>query len=314
MACLMDMCTLHLGAPESHPYENEDAYREAIFQATDLVRAADAIVVGIGSGMSSACGYDFYQRTDEFDNRFARFERVHGIRNLMEGFYHAYATNEERWAYLAEYITYLEDCPVGQAYQALRELLADKPHTILTTNVDGQVRRAFPTQSTWLFQGDFGYLQCAQPCCDELTYALPAMRAICDAVGPEGLAAPSDLLPRCPHCGWLQVPWVRDDTFCEQGRWQQEKQRYERFVSEAIAGADRVLFMELGVGGMTPSIIEIPFWRMVAGNENAFYLRINKGKAGEPQQLEGRPLTVTADLADALGHMAHRDAACGQNR
>lgn len=303
MACLMDMCALHLGAPEPHPYEDEAAYQEAIERAADLVRAADAVVVGIGSGMSSACGYDFYQRTDAFDDRFARFERAHGIANLMDGFYHAYATNEERWAYLAEYITYLEECSVGPAYRALRDLLGDTPYTILTTNVDGQVRRAFPAERVWLFQGDFGYLQCAQPCCDELTYAVPAMRAICDVMGPEGLAAPSDLLPRCSVCGWLQVPWVRDDTFAEGGRWALEKRRYERFVADALAGADHVLFLELGVGGMTPSIIELPFWRMVAGNANARYLRINKGKAGEPQQLAGRSLTVTADLADTLSRL-----------
>ncbi len=304
MASLMDLCALQANAPAPRPYKTDAAYQTAIRQATALIDRADAVVVGIGSGMSTACGYDFYQRTDAFDGQFARFERAHGIASLMDGFYHAYATNEERWAFLAACITRLEDCPVGRTYRTLRDLLEDKPYTVLTTNVDGQARRAFPAERTWLFQGDFGFLQCAQPCCEDLADALPAMRAIGAALGADGTAAPSELLPRCPACGWLQVPWVRDDGFVEGGLWQDGKRRYERFVADALETADRVLFLELGVGGMTPSIIEIPFWRMVAGNPNARYLRINKGKAGEPRQIADRSLTVTADLDDALARIA----------
>ena len=59
-----------------------------------------------------------------------------------------------------------------------------------------------------------------------------------------------------------------------------------------------MLFLELGVGGMTPGVIELPFWDMTARHENAFYLRVNLGKAGEPRQLGERSLTVCADIAD----------------
>lgn len=298
------MYALHLNAPIPRPYEDDDAYRAATERAARLLREADAVVVGIGSGMSTACGYDFYRRIDAFDSRFSRFEQAHGISSLMEGFYHAFSTNEERWAFLAECIVFLEECPIGSAYESLERLLAGKPYTVITTNVDGQVRRAFPDERTWLFQGDFGYVQCSQPCCSDVAYAVPRMQEICAAMGHAGLAAPSDMLPRCPRCGWLMVPWVRDDAFAERGRWKKERGRYESFVADVLDHAAKVVFMELGVGGMTPSIIEIPFWRMVAGNENAFYLRVNAGKSGEPQQLLGRSLTITADLAVALEDMA----------
>lgn len=300
----MDVCALHLGAPEPHPYATEADYAAALEQAAELVSTADAVVVGVGSGMSSSCGYDFYHRTDAFDDRFARFERAHGFSNLMEGHYHVYSNNEQRWAFLAEYVTYLEELPVGEAYASLVRLLGEKPHFVLTSNVDGQVRRAFPEERTWLFQGDFGYLQCVQPCCDELVPAVPLMRGIRDALGPDGLEAPSELLPRCQECGWLMEPWVRDDTFLEGGLWQAQGRCYADFVTDALEGADHVLFLELGVGGMTPGVIELPFWRLVEAHENAFYLRVNKGKAGEPLQLGGRSLTVTADLGDALGRLA----------
>ena len=72
---------------------------------------------------------------------------------------------------------------------------------------------------------------------------------------------------------------MRDDGFLEGAAWHEGKHRYESFVERALEDAGRVLFLELGVGGMTPSVIEIPFWRMVRANPGAFYLRINLGKA-----------------------------------
>lgn len=56
---------------------------------------------------------------------------------------------------------------------------------------------------------------------------------------------------------------------------------------------------------MTPSVIEIPFWRMVRANPNAFYLRINLGKASEPQQLDGRSLTIGGDIARVLADLTN---------
>ena len=61
-----------------------------------------------------------------------------------------------------------------------------------------------------------------------------------------------------------------------------------------------MVFLELGVGGMTPSIIELPFWDMVARHDNASLIRINTGKTAEPRHLGERSLTICADIADAM--------------
>ena len=99
------------------------------------------------------------------------------------------------------------------------------------------------------------------------------------------------------------TPWVRDNTFLEGSFWQAQRQRYEGFVRDALSSGGRVLFLELGVGGMTPGVIELPFWDMTARNDNAFYLRVNVGKVGEPRQLGERSLTVCADIADVMDRM-----------
>ena len=304
----MRLYAQHLGADEPKSYASEAAYEAAIDRAAELIAHADYVVAGIGSGMSSACGYDHYHPIPEFaeGGRLARFERAHGFDTLMDGFYHLYASNEERWGFTAAYIDEMESAPVGVAYRQLATLLAEKDHFVLTTNVDGQVRRAFPEARTWLFQGDLAFLQCAQPCCDVLWPAEPVARRILEAMGSEGVAAPAELLPRCPHCGWLMAPWVRDETFLEGSFWQGQRGRYEAFVSQALASGGRVLFLELGVGGMTPGVIELPFWRMTERYNNAFYLRVNKGKVSEPVQLGARSLTVCADIARVTDDLATR--------
>lgn len=304
----MRLYAQHLGGEAPSGYASEAAYEAAVDRAAELIADADCVVAGIGSGMSSACGYDHYHPVPAFaeGGRLERFSRAYGFDTLMDGFYHLYATNEERWGFTAAYIDQMGSAPVGRAYRQLAALLANKEHFVLTTNVDGQVRRAFPEERVWLFQGDLAFLQCAQPCCEELWPAEPAARRILEAMGSEGVAAPVELLPRCPRCGWLMVPWVRDETFLEGSLWREQRGRYEAFVSRAFSSGGRVLFLELGVGGMTPAVIELPFWRMTERHESAFYLRINKGKEGEPAQLGDRSLTVCADIARVMDDLSAR--------
>ena len=305
MSRLMSLYAQHLGAAAPRALGDGAALEAAVERAAELLREADAVVVGIGSGMSSACGYDHYHPIAEFGQggSFERFRRAHGFETLMDGYYHLYATNEERWAFTAAYIDYMESAPVGRAYRQLASLLTSRDHVVLTTNVDGQVRRAFPDARTWLFQGDLAFLQCGQPCCDELLPADAFVRRALDAMGEDGVSVPPELLPRCPRCGWLMAPWVRDETFLEGSFWRAQRRGYETFVRDALSSGGRVLFLELGVGGMTPGVIELPFWDMTAHNDNAFYLRINYGKAGEPRQLGERSHTVCADIADVMDRM-----------
>lgn len=304
---LLGLYAQHLSAPEPQPYAGPEQRHAAQLRAAEKFSQADAVVVGIGSGMSSSCGYDYYHRTPAFDGLLARFERAHGFSTLMDGFYHLFATNEERWAFYAALSHLAESAPVGDAYRTLARLLAGRAHAVITTNIDTQARRAFAPERTWLFQGDLGFLQCSQPCCDRVVPAGPVLepiRAALQEQGSQAVTVPADLLPRCPECGWLMAPWVRDDGFLEGAAWQHAGTRYQDFVLSVLKECRHVVFLELGVGGMTPAIIELPFWNAVAAHANAFYLRINKGKASEPRQLAGRSLTVCADISETLDVMA----------
>lgn len=269
----------------------------------NAVAEADAVVVGIGSGMSSASGYDFY-RADMLDSpELAPFQDHYHFKSLFDGFYHLFPSLEAQWGFLKAVIEMLSDVPVGHTYNDLANLLEGKEYFTLSTNVDCQTERAFPAERICLYQGSLGYLQCKQPCCDELWEAKPLLDALVAECGSDDAPAGTldGLVPRCPECGWPMVPWVRDDTFLEGEKWREGTGRYEDFVRKALADkSKKVLFLELGVGEMTPGIITLPFWSMVERNENTRLLSVNLSHGSTPQHLGMRAQILQGDLGAIL--------------
>ena len=146
--------------------------------------------------------------------------------------------------------------PTGQPYLDLKEIVAGKDFFVLTTNVDAQCERVFPKDLICDFQGNMEYFQCSQPCHDQLYKNREMIEQMNRAV--RGVILPSELIPRCPECGRIMVPWVRDDTFLEGAFWKTGVTRYEDFLSSYLIRqpGKKVLLLELGVGEMTPGVIK----------------------------------------------------------
>ena len=269
---------------------------ESIRTTAELIRHADAVLVGAGSGLSSAAGYNHYHRNAVFEANFHDFEEAYGIQSLFHGFYYIYSKPEQQWGFYSRYIKFMEDEPAGQPYIDLVEILKDKEYFILTTNCDIQIPKVFPEDRICQFQGDFRYFQCSQPCHDKLYESHNLVSAMLDNM--EGLEVPAEWIPRCPECGWKMVPWVQDNTFLQGEAWQTAYQRYEDFVRKYQG--KKLLLLELGVGEMTPSIIKLPFWELTAKNENVFYACLNREASHSPEHLRGRSLYLQGDLAETL--------------
>ena len=72
-----------------------------------LIDDADAIIVGIGSGMSSAAGFNHYNRAGMARAGMADWQQAFGFKSLFDGFYHLYPSLEQQWAYYARYIDFM---------------------------------------------------------------------------------------------------------------------------------------------------------------------------------------------------------------
>lgn len=231
----------------------------AIQELAERIDQADAIVIGGGSGLSSAAGYDHYHWSPAISEALAPFREQYGFASPLAGFYYCFSSYGEQWGYYSQYIRFMWEAPTGQPYLNLQALVADKHAFVLTTNVDRQFFRVFPKEQICAFQGDFGYCQCSQPCRDAIWENRELVSELTSRL--EGVRLPEEAVPRCPDCGRVLVPWVRDDTFLEGRAWKAQLDRYHAFLRRWLLEqtGKNVLLLELGVGEMTPSIIKLPF-------------------------------------------------------
>lgn len=261
------------------------------------LRDCDAVVIGVGSGLSTAAGFTY--NGERFEKYFSDFAAKYGIKDMYSGGFYPFATPEEHWAYWSRYI-YINrymDAP-KPVYNDLLKLVQDKDYFVITTNVDHCFQKAgFDKKRLFYTQGDYGLFQCSEPCCQETFDNETVIREMVKR--QEDMKIPTELLPTCPHCGKpLTMNLRSDDTFVEDKGWHRAAERYENFL-QTRAG-QKILFLELGVGYNTPVIIKYPFWQMTAKNPNATYICINQRQAVCPQEIERQSVCINADIGQVL--------------
>ena len=261
----------------------------------------DAVVIGAGSGLSTAAGFTY--TGERFEKYFSDFAAKYGIKDMYSGGFYPFPTMEEFWAYWSRYIfiNRYQDAP-KPVYDDLLKLVADKDYFVITTNVDHCFQKAgFDKKRLFYTQGDYGLFQCSEPCCQETFDNEAVIREMVKR--QENMKIPSELLPVCPHCGKpLTMNLRSDNKFVEDEGWHRAAERYENFLRTRAGG--KILFLELGVGYNTPVIIKYPFWQMTAKNPNAIYACINQGQAVCPQEIQRQAICINIDLGNALQELS----------
>ena len=264
-----------------------------IEKLNELINSADAIVVGGAAGMSAASGFKFYYQDDDVFRMLAGgLADKYGFKNMFDGFYDSRLTDGEHWALVLRTIKYIYECETGETYTELAEILEGKDFYVVTTNQDAQFFRVFPNSKITRLQGDWRYFQCKNLCHDEIYYNYDLVMELCDKIVGEAL--PDNLIPRCPRCGAEMAPWVRSREFLEGTDYMREFERYMDFLKANMHR--RVLFLELGVGMMTPMFIKEPFMNMVYQWPDAFYATVNPQHAIIPKEIAAKSLGIDDDI------------------
>ena len=274
---------------------------EPIERLKAALRDCDAVVIGAGSGLSTAAGFTY--TGERFEKYFSDFAAKYGIQDMYSGGFYPFPTMEEFWAYWSRYI-YINrymDAP-KPVYDDLLKLVQDKDYFVITTNVDHCFQKAgFDKRRLFYTQGDYGLFQCSEPCCQETFDNEAVIREM--VTRQADMKVPTELLPTCPHCGKPMTMNLRcDDTFVEDEGWHKAAERYENFLRTRAGG--KILFLEFGVGYNTPIIIKYPFWQMTAKNPNATYICINQGQAVCPQEIEQRSICMNAAIGQILQNLS----------
>lgn len=278
--------------------ETFSAQIERLKQALDQ---ADAVVIGAGAGLSTSAG--FVYDGERFEQNFGDFGARYGFHDMYSGGFYPYSTPEEHWAYWSRYIwvNRYVDAP-KPVYQDLLALVEDKDYFVLTTNVDHCFQKAgFDKRRLFYTQGDYGLFQCSDPCCQEAWDNEAVIRQMVEQ--QRDMRIPSDLLPRCPHCGKpLTMNLRSDDRFVEDEGWHRAAERYTDFLRRHQSGT--VLYLELGVGYNTPGIIKYPFWRLTAQNPHAVYACINQGQAVCPSEIDHQSICMNEDVGTIMKRLS----------
>ena len=282
-----------LSHKEPRPYE------EQIDQFAAEIREADWVIVGGASGLSAAGGGDFYYEDNESYRRyFGKYAEKYGFQGAFAGTFAHWDSREEFWGYLATFLHTTQNAPVRQPYLDLDEILAGKEFFIVTTNQDTQFLRLYPEDKVAQIQGDHRFFQCARCCTDDTWDAVEPVKELIDVMGDD-TGVPTRLIPRCPHCGGEAFPWVRGyGNFLQGEKYEAE---YKKISDYILQNKDKkLLFVELGVGRMTPMFIQEPFWALVNSLPRAKYITVNAEYAFLPAAIEDKGIAIRQDIGKTL--------------
>ncbi len=274
-------------------------YSDEIKKLKKAIEEADVIVIGAGAGLSTSAG--FVYNGERFEKHFSEFGKKYGFHDMYSGGFYPYDTPEEMWAYWSKFIfvnRYM-DAP-KPVYENLLSLVKDKDYFVITTNVDHCFQKAgFDKERLFYTQGDYGLFQCSEPCSDDTYENEEMIRNMVEQ--QKDMRIPTDLIPKCPKCGKpLTMNLRSDDKFVEDKGWRKAAERYRDFLT----GHDgKILYLELGVGYNTPSIIKYPFWQMTADNPHATYACVNFGEAVCPKDIRGQSICIDGDIGTVIDEL-----------
>lgn len=275
-------------------------YSAQIDKLKKAIKNCDAIIIGAGAGLSAAAGFTY--SGERFKKYFSDFKEKYGFNDMYSGGFYPYRTQEEFWAFWSRniYINRYLDAP-SDLYNQLYDLVKDKDYFVITTNVDHCFQKAgFDKNKLFYTQGDYGLFQCSEPCCQKTFDNEKIIKEMYEK--QKDMKIPTELIPKCPYCGKTLTTNLRcDDKFVQDNGWYKASERYSDFIRRHKNL--KTLYLEIGVGYNTPTIIKYPFWQMTFQNPNSTYACINKTDAVIPIEVERQSICIKEDISKVINLM-----------
>ncbi len=263
-----------------------------------LIKDADAVVVGIGAGMSASDGFTYVG--DRFKKNFPDFIEKYGWFDMLQASLFDFPTTEEYWAFQSRFVklNYI-DQPVGKSYVALKEMLEHTPYFVITTNADNAFYKAdYDMDKVFYYQGEYALMQCSQFCHNETYRDDEMMLKMVEQ--QQDMKVPYDLFPFCPKCNAkLEINKRNAEKgMVESPHFFEQKARYEAFLNEHKSG--KVIYLEIGVGYTTPQFIKHPFWRFTRQNKDAKFVTMNQKSYRIPDDIKEQSIALTDDIQTTI--------------
>ena len=263
-----------------------------------LIDEAEAIVVGIGAGMSAATGFTYVGK--RFTDAFPDFIAKYNFFDMLQASLFEFENEREYWAFQSRFsLLNFFDQPVGQAYIDLKKKLDNKNYHIITTNADNAFYAAeYDMNKVFRIQGEYGLWQCIRHCHQQTYQNEELIRQM--VAEQANLEIPANLVPTCPKCGEnLEInKRTEEKGMVEDAHFHEQKARYEHFLKDNQE--KKILFLEIGVGNTTPQFIKHPFQQMTEENANALFVTMNQKDYFIPHAIRSQTIKIDEHIAEIL--------------
>lgn len=270
-------------------------YQEII----SYIKNADAILVSASNGFSITEGLHLFAENQAFEELFGDIKHKYGIRNILQGLFTKWPSEEEKWGYQSRLISHFSGSYTGSAVMdCLKTVIGNTPYFIVTSNGEGHFTLAgFETDRIYEIEGNWLTMQCAHACHPTLYPTMEHIKKM--AATEKGGTVPTELIPHCPKCGGpMQIHVPLDEYFIPNTATQK---RFEQFLQQYHG--KKLVVLELGIGWRN-QMIKAPLMRLVHSEPKATYVTINKGEIYIPNNISEKSFGVDGDLASVLEEIA----------
>ena len=273
-----------------------EEYKLRINKMKQLLKEADCILIGAGSGLSTAAGLKY--SGENFQKNYKEFMQKYHFEDLYSASFYEFKTQEEKWAFFSKMILLNRYNKPLTLYKELYDIVKDKNYFVITTNVDGQFEiSGFDKEKIFAVQGDYKYLQCENACHNKLYDNSEIVKKW--TANMKECKIPSELVMKCPVCGGnMDMNLRKDDKFVQDENWYKQLKAYKDFLKEMKN--KNVVLLEIGVGFNTPGIIRFPFEKMTIENSKTRLIRINKNYLKCFLDIADKAITFTEEVKQIL--------------
>ena len=87
-------------------------------------------------------------------------------------------------------------------------------------------------------------------------------------------------------------------NFLQGKKYDEQYQKVSEYIQ--VNRDKKLLFLELGVGRLTPMFIQEPFWNLTMNLPDAFYISVNAEYDFLPEEIEDKGFCILGDIGKVL--------------
>lgn len=272
----------------------------------EKINQADAVLIAASNGLSISEGFNLFANDAWFQDNFGDFHEKYGIRNVIQGAFFRFPSQEEKWAFWSR-LVYRKSISVQPSRMMLElyQLVSDKDYYVVTSNgEDHFIPAGFAPERVFEIEGKFTEICCESGCHDA---AYPNHKAVTRmAEAEENGLVPATLLPKCPKCGGdMRIHMAANQSFFQSAGWQRKQTEYQAFVRKNHN--KKLVILEFGVGWRN-QLIKAPLIQIASAEPHVTYVTFNKGELYIPPEIAAKSIGVDGDIGAAINAIAKSGA------